>query len=94
LGLIDWLTFGNVSIITIDMSNSPQIPSARQTKAIRVYLGQGQGDFARNCLISITALMDHEKGHRRTSAKTLAAIAIYVATLGFRFDGSDLILEE
>lgn len=74
---------------------SLNVPSARQTKAVRSWLGLSQTDFAENCGINLSTLMDYEKGNRKTSTETLTAIALYVMKLkGVRFDRAAIVLPE
>ena len=73
----------------------PRTPSSRQVKAIRAWLGQSQPDFAANCSISLSALVDYEKGRRKSAPDTLAAIAMFVATLKtIKFNGSAVVLAQ
>lgn len=57
------------------------IPSSRQVRAIRGWLGLKQPDMAKRCSVSLSALADYELGRRRTSQDTLNAIGAFVSTL-------------
>lgn len=76
------------------MAKQNHIPSARQVRAIRAYLGLTQPQFAADCSISDSALYDFEKGRRQTSPGVREAIAAHVAALKFKVQGNAIILPE
>lgn len=76
------------------MAKKIHIPSARQVRAIRGYLGLTQPQFAADCSISDSALYDFEKGRRQTSDGVREAIAAHVAALKIEVRGDAIILPE
>lgn len=70
----------------------PVIPSGRQVRAIRAWLGKTQPAFARECSVSHSALYDFEKGRRATSPGVVEAIAAHVATLDIVTTGDAIVL--
>lgn len=70
-------------------------PSARQVRAIRAWLGIPQGEFAKQCKISVSALADFEIGKRATKPETRAAIGLAVKEIEFvKFNGNSVLLPE
>ncbi len=76
------------------MSNPLFIPSARQLRALRGWLGVSQQQFATACCVSVSALIDYEKARRRSSPDVLEAIARYVRSLNITVRDSSLVLGE
>lgn len=78
------------------MKNEPNpiIPTSRQVRAIRAWLGVKQPDFAKACAISHSALADFELGRRETTKEIRLCIARYVAVLGVDFRGTKIVLPE
>lgn len=70
-----------------------KIPSARQVRAIRAWMGMLQPDFAKACSVSHSALADYELARRRTSSDVLQAIAMYVATLPVKWNQERIVLD-
>jgi DNA-binding XRE family transcriptional regulator len=56
------------------------IPSSRQIRALRYWLGISQGEFAQAAGIGVTTLVAFEKGHK-VSVDTLEMIARQVARM-------------
>lgn len=73
-------------MLTMTNNPDPTIPTPRQVRAIRAWLGIKQPDFARQCSISHSALADYELGRRQTSLDVLQAIALRVSKAEIKFD--------
>ena len=68
------------------------IPSPRQVKAVRSWLGMSQPEFAKKAGLSLSTIMDYEKEKRRTSTESLAAIGLYLKTLEVEFVAGAIVL--
>lgn len=71
------------------MTGDLQIPSSRQIRALRYWLGIHQNEFARAAGIGISTLVAFEKG-QKVSPDTLEMIARQVVRMGvaMRKDGA------
>lgn len=69
------------------------IPTPRQLRAIRAWVGVRQPDFASRASISVAALADYELGRRQTSENVLLAIALQVSKMAVRFEDGRLVLD-
>ena len=73
----------------------PFLPSARQVRAIRGWMGVSQGEFARMAGVSVSAVADFEIGKRATKPETRSALATAVKALrDVAFSGNQLRLPE
>lgn len=76
------------------MPKSPFVPSARQLRALRGWLGLSQQEFADGASVSVSALIDYERQRRQSSPDVLEAIARHVQRLKITVKGSALVLGE
>ncbi len=70
------------------------VPSPRQLKAIRAWLGLHQPEVATAAGLSITTILEYEKVAREPHATTKRALAIWANTLAVKWNGKSLILAE
>jgi DNA-binding transcriptional regulator YiaG len=76
----------------IPKATAHPVPTSRQVKAIRAWLGLSQGAFAKEAGLALSTIVEYEQGKRRTSPESLAAIALYVSSLSIKWDGDALVL--
>ncbi len=71
------------------------VPSPRQLRAIRSFLGIGQIEFAKRASVSHSTITDYELARREVTKATMQALALCVHTLGieFRPDGAVVLPE-
>ncbi len=69
-----------------------RVPSPRQVKAIRSYLGINQVDFAAKASTSPSTVTDYELSRREVSRATMQALALCVYSLGIEFNESGAII--
>lgn len=70
------------------------LPSARQLRAIRSWLGMHQSEFASRADVSLSTITDFEKGHRPIGKDTLYSIAKAINDLGVKFRSGSPVLPE
>lgn len=76
------------------MTKTPFIPSVRQLRAFRGWLGISQQEFADGAKVSVSAIADYENERRESSPDVLEAIGLHVARLGVTVKGKSLVLGE
>ena len=71
------------------------IPSARQLKAIRLWLGLSQAEFGEKAGVSLSVITNYETETVKSSTDSKIAIGRYIAGLGIEFnEKGGVVLEQ